>query len=256
VFQQQFDGKHSPANDLRRALQQAQLSLEEIRENKFLESSLRDLLQHRIAPAYYMQVYQTPIRQIPTQLNELWKHAAVPTKHAHHETGKDYYALNANHVKQNSDNNDSKEVREQTLSDQEKFQQITQQLQEVSSELQKVKNNVSNKSQARRIRDEPNMNYKRDSSQMRCHHCNHLGHTAKSCRNDSQTSKIGGINPSLKRRGQDKHQLVQYTEVTFDKDQTENYRGDDESKTHTHFKDDVERLDNLRLDSSEEENIE
>jgi len=59
MSQQQFDWKHSPANDLRRALQQAQLSLEEISENKFLESSLRDLLKHRIAPAYYMQIYQT-----------------------------------------------------------------------------------------------------------------------------------------------------------------------------------------------------
>jgi len=39
--------------------------------------------KHRIAPAYYMQIYQTPIRQIPIQLNELWKHAALPTKHAH-----------------------------------------------------------------------------------------------------------------------------------------------------------------------------
>jgi len=66
MSQQQFDRKHSPANDLRRALQQAQLSLEEISENKFLESSLRDLLKHWIAPAYYMQIYQTPIRQIST----------------------------------------------------------------------------------------------------------------------------------------------------------------------------------------------
>jgi len=40
MSQQQFDWKHSPANDLRRALQQAQLSLKEISENKFLESSL------------------------------------------------------------------------------------------------------------------------------------------------------------------------------------------------------------------------
>ena len=40
MSQQQFDWKHSPANDLRRALQQAKLSLEEISENKFLESSL------------------------------------------------------------------------------------------------------------------------------------------------------------------------------------------------------------------------
>ena len=61
MSQQQFDWKHSPANDLRRALQQAQLSLEEISENKFLESSLRDLLKHRITPAFYMQIYQTPI---------------------------------------------------------------------------------------------------------------------------------------------------------------------------------------------------
>jgi len=59
MSQQQFGWKHSPANDLRRALQQAELSLEEISENKFLESSLRDLLKHRIAPAYYMQIYQT-----------------------------------------------------------------------------------------------------------------------------------------------------------------------------------------------------
>ena len=139
MSQQQFDWKHSPANDLRRALQQAQLSLEEICENKFLESSLRDLLKHRIAPAYYVQIYQTLIRQIPIQRNELWKHAALPTKHAYSETGKDHYALNANNVKQISDNNDLKEVRKQPLSDQEKFQKITQ-LQEVSSELQKVKN--------------------------------------------------------------------------------------------------------------------
>ena len=93
VAQQQFDWKHSPANDLRRALQQAQLSLEEISENKFLESSLRDLLKHRIEPTYYMHIYQTPIKKIPIQLNELWKRAALPTKHAHSETGKGPHVL-------------------------------------------------------------------------------------------------------------------------------------------------------------------
>jgi len=251
ISQQQFDRKHSPANDLRRALQQAQLSLEEISENKFLESSLRDLLKHRIAPAYYMQIYQTPIHQIPTQLNELWKHAAVPTKHAHSETGKDYYALNANNVKLKSDNKDSKEVREQTLSDQEKFQRITQQLQEVSSELQKVKNNESNKLHARRIQNKPNTNCKRDSSQIRCYQCNYVGHTAKLCSNNSQSSKREKTNSSLKRRGQDKYQLAQYADVNFDKDQTENYRGDDDSNTSTHFIEDDERMDNIQLDFSE-----
>jgi len=202
-----------------------------------------------------MQIYQTPIRQIPTQLNELWKHAAVPMKHAHGETGKDYYALNVNDVKQISDNNVSKKVREQTLSDQEKFQQITQQLQEVSSELQKVKNNESNKLPARRTRDKPNMNCKRDSSQIRCYQCNYLGHTAKFCSNNIQTSKKEKINPPLKRRGQDNYQLAQYAEVNLDKDQTENYRRDDENQIKTHFKDDVERLDNFQLDSPDDENI-
>ena len=99
MAQQQLNWKHSPANDLRQALQQAQLSVEEISESKFLESSLRDLLKHRIDPAYYMQIYQTPIRNIPIQLNELWKHAALPTKHAYSETGKGPHILNVNSVK-------------------------------------------------------------------------------------------------------------------------------------------------------------
>jgi len=57
------------------------------------------------------------------------------------------------------------------------------------------------------------MNCKRDPFQMRCYHCNYLGHTAKFFRNNSQTSKGGKINPSLKRRGQDKLQLAQYAEL-------------------------------------------
>jgi len=99
------------------------------------------------------------------------------------------HALNAYNVNQNSDNNVLKEVREQTLSDQEKFQQITLQLQEVSSELRKVKNNESNKLQARRIWYKPNLNCKWNSSQMRCNQCNNLGHAAQFCRNNDQTSK-------------------------------------------------------------------
>jgi len=144
-----------------------------------------------------------------------------------------------------------KEVREQTLSDQEKFQQITLQLQEVSSELRKVKNNESNKLQARRIRDKPNLNCKWNSSQMRCNQCNNLGHAAKFCRNNDQTSKRGKINSSLKRRGQrtgtdqfDEYQLAQNAEVDFEKNQSENHRWDDESKTNTPFKDDNEEMDN------------
>ena len=260
MSQQQFNWKHSPANDLRRALQQAQLSLEEISKNKFLESSLRDLLKHRIAPAYYMQIYQTPVRQIPIQLNELCKHAAVPTKHTHSEIGNDYYALNANNVNQNSDNNVSKEIREQTLSDQEKFQQITQQLQEVSSELRRVKNNESNKLQARRIRDKSRLNCKWNSSQIRCNQCN--GHAAKFCKNNYQTSKRGKISSSLKRKGQgigadqfDQYQLAQNAEVDFDKNQAENHRWDDERKTNTSFKDDNEEIDNTRLECSEDDLI-
>jgi len=48
MAQQKFDWKHSPANDLRRALQKAQLSSEEIKDSPFLETSLRDSLKHRI----------------------------------------------------------------------------------------------------------------------------------------------------------------------------------------------------------------
>jgi len=105
------------------------------------------------------------------------------------------------------------------------------------------------------------MNYKRDSSQMRCYQCNYVGHTAKFSRNNSETPKRGKINPSLKRRGQgtglggtdqvEKYQLAQYAEVNFDKDQTENYREDDESNTSTHFNEDVEGIDNIQLDFSE-----
>ena len=157
-----------------------------------------------------------------------------------------------------------KEVRKQLLSDQEKFQQITQQLQEVSSELQKVKNNVSKKVHARKLVDRPNMNCKRDSSEMRCYQCNHLGHIAKFCRGNSQTSNRGKINPSFKERrrgtslfGTDqsyKYQSAQYAEVDFDKDQPENHRWNDESKTNTHLNDDFEEIDNTRLESSEDEN--
>jgi len=39
--------------------------------------------------------------------------------------------------------------------------------------------------------------------------------------------------------------------VNFDKDQTENYRGGDESNTSTHFNEDVEGRDNIQLDFSE-----
>jgi len=132
-----------------------------------------------------------------------------------------------------------------------KISTITQQLQEVSSELQKVKHNEPNKLQARRIRDKPDMNCKRNSSQIRCFQCNYLGHTAKFCSNNSQTSKREKINPSLKQRGQYKYQLAQFADVNFDKDQTENYRRDDESNTSTHFIEDDKRMDNIQLDFSE-----
>jgi len=208
--------------------------LEEIGENKFLESSLRDLLKHKIAPAYYMQIYQTPIQKISTKLNELWKHVAVPTKYAPSETGKDYYILNINEPKQTQDNQVSKKFCEQTLSDQEKFQQITQQLQEVSPELQKVQ----------KIQD---------SSQIRCYRCNHLGHIAKSC-NNHQMAKKEKTKPTLNRRGQDNYQLTQNDKVQLKMDQTENCRGDDENQFNTHFKKDVESTDNFQLESSEDEN--
>ena len=110
---------------MRRALQQAQLSLEEISENKFLERSLRDLLKHRIEPAYYMQIYQTPIRNIPIQLNELWKHAALPKKPAHSEAEKGPHILNVNNVQNTSENTELSEDRTQQLRTQRKFQNIT-----------------------------------------------------------------------------------------------------------------------------------
>jgi len=224
---------------------------------------LRDLLKHRIVPAYYMQIYQTPIRKIPIQLNELWKHATLPTKHASSETGEGHHVLNVNNVRQISDNNDLNEVRKQPLWDQKKLQQITQQLQEVSSELQKVKNKVSTKTPARKIVDKPNMHCKRDSSQMRCYHCNDLGHVAKFCKSNNQTSNRGKINPSFRGRGREispfrtdqfgKYQSAQYAEVDFDINQNENHKWNDESKTKTHFSDDAEEIKNIQLDSSEDD---
>ena len=261
MSQQQFDWKHSPANDLRRALQQAQLSLKEMSENKFLESSLRDLLKHRIAPAYYMQIYQTPIRKIHIQLNELWKHAALPTKHAYSETGNGHHVLNVNSAKPTSDDG-LNEDHKQPLWDQRTLQQIIQQLQEISSELQKVKDNVSTKMQARKIVDKLNMNCKRESSQIRCYQCNDLGHVAKYCRDNNQTSNRGKINPFFRGRGREtspfrtdqfgKYQSAQYADVDFDMDQNGNHRWDDDSKTDTYFKEDLEEIYNIRLDSSED----
>jgi len=185
---------------LRRALQQTQLSLEEISENKFLESSLRDLLKHRIAPAYYMQIYQTPIRKIPIQLNELWKYAALPTKRTHSETGKDSLVLNVNNVKQTSEHKEVSEDRKQQLQNQRKFQKNTQQLQDVSSELQNVKDYASTKAQAGSIVNKPNFNIKRDFSQIRCYKCNDLGYIAKFCRSNNQTSYRGNFDPSFRGR--------------------------------------------------------
>ena len=156
------------------------------------------------------------------------------------------------------------EVRKQPLSDQEKFQQITQQLQEVSSKLQRVKNNVAKKAQERKLVNKPNMNYKRDFARSRCYQCNDLGHIAKFCRGNSQTSNKRKVNPSVKGRRRaassfgtdqfEKYQSAQYAEVDFDKDQPENHRWDDERKTNTHFNDDVEEIDNTRLESLEDEN--
>jgi len=147
-----------------------------------------------------MQIYQTPIRKIPIQLNELWEHAALPTKQAHSETGKGPHNPNVNSVKKISENKDLSEDRKQQLRNQRKFQQITQ-LQEVSSELQKVKDNASTKAQAGSIANKPNMNFDQVFSQIRCYRCNKLGYIAKFCRSNSQTSYRGNFNPSFRGRG-------------------------------------------------------
>jgi len=99
---------------------------------------------------------------------------------------------------------------------------------------------------------------------MRCYQCNDWGHIAKFCRNNSQTSNGGKVNQSFKRRGRktdlfgtdqfDKYQSAQYAEVNFDKDQPENHRWDDESKTNTHFNDDGEEINNTQFESSDDEN--
>jgi len=62
-----------------------------------------------------MQIYLTPIRKIPIQLNELWKHAALPMKHAHSETEKGPHVLNINNVKQTSKHKEFSETRKQQL---------------------------------------------------------------------------------------------------------------------------------------------
>ena len=92
----------------------------------------------------------------------------------------------------------------------------------------------------------------------------YVGHTAKFCRDNSQTFNRGKINPPFKRRAReiglfgtdqfDKYQSAQYAEVDFDKDQPENHRWDDDSTINTHFNDDVEEIDNTQLESSEDEN--
>ena len=280
MAQQRFDWKYSPANDLRRALQQAQLSLEEIGENKFLESSLRDLLKHRIAPAYYMQIYQTPVRKKPIQ------HVALPTKHAHSETGKGLHVLNVNNVKQTSEHKELSEDRKQQPWNQAKFQQITQQLQEVSSELHKVKENVSTNAPAGSMIKKSNMNFTRDFSQIRCFKCNDLGHIAKVCSSNNQTSYRGNFGPPFRGRGRGrgynghrqnfqqnqyqhngnfrersqfetdqlgKDQSAQYADAVFDMNLNENHRWDYDSKQDSYLNDDgVEEINHIQSDSSDD----
>jgi len=53
----------------------------------------------------------------------------------------------------------------------------------------------------------------------------------------------------------DRYQSAQYAEVDFDKDQSENHRWDDESRTSTPFNDDADEMNDTQLEPSEDENI-
>ena len=178
------------------------------------------------------------------------------------------------------------EDRKQPLWNQWRFQQITQQRQEVSRESQKVKDNLSTKVQAGSIVIKPNMNFARDFSQIRCYKCNDLGHIATFCRRNNQTSYKENFDPPFRgrRRGRDyngdrqkfqqnqyphnenfregsqfgtdqfgKNRSGQYADAEFDIDLNKNHRWDNDSKRDAYLNDDdVEDINNIQSDSSEE----
>jgi len=84
-------------------------------------------------------MYQTLIRKMPTQVNELWNHAALPKRSAHSEAGEGPHVLNVNNVKNDSENKNLNEDRQQRIGDQKKLQYLAQQPQEVSISYKRLR---------------------------------------------------------------------------------------------------------------------
>ena len=146
--------------------------------------------------------------------------------------------------------------------------------------------NKQHKSTSRKYRQHAQNDFDRDFSQVRCYECNKLGHIAKFCRSNNSTSYRKNFNPSVRGRGRecgydgnrqtfqqnpfqnkgnfrersqigtdhfDQDQSAQRAEADFDMDLNEFHRWNDESKRDAYFYDDVEEINNIRSDSSEDD---
>ena len=68
-----FSWKLNPADELDSALREAQISIKEITENRFLTSILKEHLRKTMPPAYYIQVAGMTISEMIQRIPEMWK---------------------------------------------------------------------------------------------------------------------------------------------------------------------------------------
>jgi len=73
VENKKLDWKSNPASEIEAAIQEAQLTVDEVTKNQFVSNLIKDILRNKMSKAYYVKIAEMNIAEMLQKIPEIWK---------------------------------------------------------------------------------------------------------------------------------------------------------------------------------------
>jgi len=106
IENKKLNWKDNPATEIEAAIQEVQLTVDEVTKNRFISNLVKEILRNKMPTAYYVQIAEMNIAEMLQKIPEIWKECGFPgTKFQYkkHRAMRDkrakYHAFHAHDIK-------------------------------------------------------------------------------------------------------------------------------------------------------------
>ena len=78
IENKKLDWKDNPAAETETAIQEAQLTADEVTKKQFISNLVKDILRNKMPTAYYVKIAEMNIAEMLQKILEIWKECGSP----------------------------------------------------------------------------------------------------------------------------------------------------------------------------------